>query len=42
MGCQEEQAKDELREIESWVALLLRQEHYTQSTREEIRLSVCV
>lgn len=46
-GCQEvgnsqEQAQDELREAESWPALLLRQEHYPQNCGQTLRVSLCV
>ena len=41
MGGAEVQAQHELRQAESRVTLLLRQEHHDQGARQEIRLQVC-
>lgn len=42
VGQEEKQAQDELREVESWPALLLRQEHHPQDVGEALRLPLCL
>lgn len=42
MGQEEKQAQDELREVESRFALLLRQKHHPQDVRQALRLPLCV
>lgn len=42
VGSEEEQTQDELREAESWPAILLRQEHHPQDGWQTLRLPLCL
>ena len=42
MGCPQEQAQDELREVVPRPALLLRQKHYPQDRGQAVCVQICV